>query len=155
MAYLVQMSSENGNDAYNDIIDLAYPFPLKHARMSRGERVAQFSAFAALSGHGEAIKETGRLTEDKIEIYEDTKSYLGQQLNLIQAHAGELPVIRITHFVPDSKKAGGKYVTSIGTVKKIDELERSVKMQDGTAIFIDDIYTIHGDLFQCLEDNNG
>lgn len=148
------MCTENRKNDYNDIIDLAYPFPLKHTRMSQRDRAAQFSAFAALSGHGEAIKETGRLTEDKIEIDEDTMSYLGEQLNLIKAHADELPVVRIAHFVPDNKKAGGKYVTSIGMVKKIDEIERVVVMQDKTMIFIDDIYAIDGKLFRCFEDIN-
>lgn len=43
---------------YDDIIDLPHHMSTKHPRMSRSQRAAQFSPFAALSGHAEAIRET-------------------------------------------------------------------------------------------------
>ena len=36
--------------------------------MSHENRAAQFSPFAALSGHEAAIKETARITQEKIEL---------------------------------------------------------------------------------------
>ena len=45
---------------YGDIIMLEHPEPdpVKHPRMSRRERAAQFAPFAALNGFGEMISET-------------------------------------------------------------------------------------------------
>lgn len=50
--------------AYDDIINLPHPEPRKHPRMSRASRAAQFSPFAALSGHEEALQEEARRTLD-------------------------------------------------------------------------------------------
>lgn len=41
---------------YSDIIDLPHPVSQKHPRMSMAERAAQFSPFAALTGHAEAVQ---------------------------------------------------------------------------------------------------
>lgn len=46
---------------YDDIIDLPHPTSQNHPRMSLYDRAAQFSPFAALTGHHAAIAETGRL----------------------------------------------------------------------------------------------
>ncbi len=43
-------------DEYSDIIDLPRPVSQKHPRMSMAERAAQFSPFAALTGHAEAVR---------------------------------------------------------------------------------------------------
>lgn len=48
---------------YGDIINLPHPTSLNHPRMSLHDRAAQFSPFAALTGHHAAIAETGRLTD--------------------------------------------------------------------------------------------
>ena len=48
---------------YDDIIDLPHPTSQNHPRMSLHDRTAQFSPFAALTGHHAAIAETGRLTD--------------------------------------------------------------------------------------------
>lgn len=136
------MSGEKSKPAYDDIIDLAYPSPLKHPRMDQSDRAAQFSAFAALSGHDAAIKEAGRITGEKIELGEDAIAYLDEQLNRIRARISELPEVSITYFVPDSKKSGGEYVAITGAVKKIDEFERAVVLTYRTMIPIDDIFEI-------------
>ncbi len=52
---------------YDDIIELPHPESEKHPRMSLYDRAAQFSPFAALTGHGEAVKETERLNEERME----------------------------------------------------------------------------------------
>ncbi|MBE6113247.1 MAG: hypothetical protein E7195_09620 [Peptococcaceae bacterium] len=41
---------------YDDIINLPRPVSKKHPPMDRQNRAAQFSPFAALTGHSEAIK---------------------------------------------------------------------------------------------------
>ena len=48
------------NHKYDDIINLPHPTSKKHPRMSLYARAAQFSPFAALTGHEAAIKETVR-----------------------------------------------------------------------------------------------
>lgn len=56
------------NDNYDDIINLPHPDPKRHQRMSMEARAAQFAPFAALTGYGDAIKDTARQQEaDMIE----------------------------------------------------------------------------------------
>lgn len=50
------------SDKYDDIINLPRP-ESKYPRMPRANRAAQFSPFAALTGHEEAIRETAYLVE--------------------------------------------------------------------------------------------
>ena len=49
------MSNEH---KYDDIINLPHHVSKKHPQMSLLDRAAQFSPFAALTGHEEAIEET-------------------------------------------------------------------------------------------------
>lgn len=52
---------------YGDIIDMPHHDPVGRQRMSVAMRAAQFAPFAALTGHSEAIEETRRYTEEKVE----------------------------------------------------------------------------------------
>ena len=63
----------------------------------------------------------------------------------------EAPEVTITYFQPDERKAGGKYITATGTVKKVDDFERRITMQDGSKIPMDDVLNIDGELFLSLE----
>ena len=51
---------------YDDIIHLPHPTSERHPRMSRQDRAAQFSPFAALTGHEDAIRETQRRMEERL-----------------------------------------------------------------------------------------
>lgn len=130
------------NKNYDDIINLPNPTSKKHPRMSLYDRAAQFSPFAALTGHDAAIQETARLTDEKVELDEDTLNRLNEQLNIIRNHIGTNVSVSITYFVPDDRKSGGAYVTHSGTVKKIDEYERVIVMSDKTRIPIEQISEI-------------
>ena len=110
--------------------------------MSAIDRAAQFSPFAALTGYEAAIKETARLTDERVELDEYMKDALSDRLQIIVGRIKEHPEITITYFQPDIKKSGGVYVTAIGTAKKIDEYERVVVMTDGISIPIDEIISI-------------
>jgi hypothetical protein len=140
---------ENTSDIrkYNDIIGLPHHTSSKRARMSISDRAAQFSPFAALNGYDAAIQETGRFTEEKIELDESNKSVINEKLWIVMERLSERPEITITYFQPDDRKAGGTYVSVTGYVKKIDEYERTVVMADGTNIIIERIITITGDIF--------
>lgn len=125
--------------AYDDIIDLPHPTSAKHPRMSMLDRAAQFSPFAAISGHGDAIQETERLTDQKVELTEDEKAVLDEKLRLLADAGGEA---EFTWFLPDAKKSGGAYVTATSALKKIDPLERCIVLTDETVIPIEDILAI-------------
>jgi hypothetical protein len=136
---------------YDDIIGLPHHRSQKRPHMSLADRAAQFSPFAALTGHGDAIKETARLTESKIELNEEAKANLNARLSLLAENIKKQPEASITFFIPDERKAGGAYITRIGAVKRIDEYEQTVVMADGAVIPIDDIAVMDGELFNHLE----
>lgn len=135
------------NDAhrYDDIINLPHPTSVNHPRMSLYDRAAQFSPFAALTGHDAAIKETARLTEQKIEQSEDMISLLNEKLQMVADNLGT--EVTITYFVPDERKSGGAYVSHTGTVLRIDDYEHTLVMTDKTVIPIEQISEIESELF--------
>ena len=135
---------------YDDIIHLPHHVSTKHPHMALIDRAAQFSPFAALTGHGAAIKETARLTDERVELDEYMKNVLSNKLQIIVERLKDKPEIEITYFQPDEKKNGGAYVTAAGSVKKIDEYERIVVMTDRKEISIDDIVAIEGQIFEIL-----
>lgn len=132
---------------YDDIINLPRHVSAKRPHMTASNRAAQFSPFAALTGHGAAIKETARLTDERVELDEYTKDFLNHRLQILTDWVKEHPKMAITYFQPDEKKNGGAYVTATGTVKKIDIYERVVIMTHGTVIPIDEIISIEGQIF--------
>lgn len=135
---------------YDDIIHLPRHVSTKHPHMALIDRAAQFSPFAALTGHNAAIKETARLTDERVELDESFKTVLGNKIQIIAEQLVEKPEIVITYFQPDEKKSGGDYVTATGTVKRIDEYERIVVMTDRTEIPIDSIIGIEGQIFEIM-----
>lgn len=136
---------------YKDIIDLPHHQSLRRPRMAMIDRAAQFSPFAALTGHNDAIIETARLTDRKIELDEGTKSIINEKIQMISDFLFEKPTVTFTHFEPDIKKEGGTYLNTTGTVKKIDEFKREIILTDGRIILIEHIYDIESDLFKYME----
>lgn len=134
---------------YDDIINLQHHQSATRPHMSNYDRAAQFSPFAALTGHDEAIKETARLTDRKVELDEYTKEDLNSKLQIIGDNPGT--EVTITYFQPDEKKSGGAYLTITGCVKRIDEYEQTVVFTDKTAISIDQISEIESELFRGME----
>ena len=135
---------------YDDIINLPHPPSRRPPRMPIRDRAAIFSPFAALSGHGAAIAETARLTEQKIELDEDTKAELDRRQAVLLEHMDERPELTVTWFQRDEKKDGGAYLTTTGRLKKLRELERILVLTDGTEISLEDVVTLESDIFQTL-----
>ena len=135
---------------YDDIINLPHPTSKRHPRMPISDRAAIFSPFAALSGHGAAIAETARLTEQKIELDEDTKAELDRRQAVLLEHMDERPELTVTWFQRDEKKDGGAYLTTTGRLKKLRELERSLVLTDGPEIPLEEVVTLQSDIFQTL-----
>ncbi|NMA84347.1 MAG: YolD-like family protein [Epulopiscium sp.] len=142
----------NDVNRYDDIINLPHHESKTHPRMSKLNRAAQFSPFAALTGYDMAIKEAARLTYKRIELDETEKSVLDEKMRIIQDTLSSKPEITITYFQPDEKKLGGAYLSITGIVKKIDGYNRSILMQDGTRIGIEDIISITGEIVQSIDD---
>lgn len=127
---------------YDDIMDLPYHVSKKYPQMSLEARSAQFAPFSALNGYGAIINETARLTDKKIEISDEMKLEIDTKLQIIKNEIKKQPEITIIYFLPDNMKEGGKYVTVIGNVNKIDEYSKLIMLKDGTKIFIDNIIDI-------------
>lgn len=127
---------------YEDIIHLPHHVSPKRPQMPLHDRAAQFAPFAALTGHEEAVKETARLTETKIQLDENEIQLLDQKLQYLRDHLENCPTVIITHFVPDLRKSGGRYLEQEGSVKKIKEYDHTVIMEDGTEIPITNILQI-------------
>lgn len=138
---------ENVSHKYDDIINLPHHVSKKHPQMSLHDRAAQFSPFAALTGHKAAINETARLTDEKQILSEDVIAKLNEQLNLIKENISSNPIVTITYFVPDDRKSGGAYISNTGVVKKINEYNHTVVLTDKTVIPIEQISEIQSDIF--------
>ena len=139
------------NSKYDSIMNLPHHVSKTRPQMPMSDRAAQFAPFAALTGYDAAIKETGRLTDERIELDEEALTALDMKYQLLMDALNEAPKVSITYFQPDERKAGGKYITATGAVKKVDDFERRITMQNGTKIPMDDVLNIDGELFSSLE----
>ena len=140
--------SDKYDHQYDDIINLPHHVSANRPQMSMINRAAQFSPFAALTGYDAAIRETGRLTDSRIELSEDSRADLDRKQQLLSDRLAEHPEVSVTYFVPDGKKAGGAYVTVTGNVKKLDDFQRLMVLTDGTVVPVDEILALESDLFR-------
>ncbi|MBQ3482116.1 MAG: hypothetical protein IJH48_07355 [Oscillospiraceae bacterium] len=127
---------------YDDILHLSRPVSRTHPPMPRAERAAQFSSFAALTGYEEIVAESARLTDARVELGHDALEALDERLRAIAAAIADEPEAEIRFFVPDEKKAGGRYETVRGRVKKIDEYAAALFLTSGKKIPLADIVSI-------------
>ncbi|MDO5546115.1 MAG: hypothetical protein Q4F81_09910 [Eubacteriales bacterium] len=144
--------ANTNNHPYDDIIGLSHHVSQTRPRMSMSDRAAQFSPFAALTGFDAAIQETGRLTEQRIELTEDSRGELDRRQWLLAEHLSEHPEVSVTYFVPDERKSGGTYVTVTGRVRKVDICRRLLILEDGTSIPLDEIAALESVMFQTLDE---
>ena len=127
---------------YDDIKHLTRPQYDDLHPMSMHDRAAQFSPFAALVGYDDAVAETARLTDSKVELTEDEMSELNANLNRLLDNLDEQPQISVTYFVPDKRKAGGSYVDKQGMVRIYDSYSQELVFTDKSRINIQDIIRI-------------
>lgn len=125
---------------YDDIINMPHHVSDFHTPMPMRNRAAQFAPFAALTGHDDAIEEAIRQTENFLELSDEEKQNISHKLN----YAIEKKIfVKINYFVPDSRKKGGHYKSLVGKIKKLDEFEYKIEMEDGIKLpvkFISEIY---------------
>lgn len=127
---------------YDDILNLPHHVSSTRPHMSMHDRAAQFSPFAALTGYDDTVKETARLTDEKLELTADRINDLNQKIAFLNEHAEERPEITVEYFIPDEKKSGGKYVTLSGKFRRIDEYNHNMVFTSGEEIPLNDIFEI-------------
>ena len=151
----------NGRDVYPDIIDHPHWQSPTRPHMSLYDRAAQFSAFDALAGYSDMVREEQRQTDSAVELQESELERLNQKLNLIAdvIMDGNHPTLTFTVFVPDEKKAGGAYVEITDAVKRVDTASRKVVLMStegrgwiNKTIDFDKITAIKGELVDYLDD---
>ena len=129
------------NDKYLEIINIPHHVSKSREPMSRLDRAAQFAPYSALSGYENAIEETARLTDCKIELDEYEKERVNESLvALLSSPVGTIG--EITYFRPDKQKSGGAYISVTGVVGAFDEVKREITLIGENPILIDDIINV-------------
>ena len=132
---------------YDDIIHLPHHVSRNHPQMPLRDRAAQFAPFAALTGYEAAVGETARQTTERRELDAQEAAELNRRLTDLAARLKDRPEVTIEYFVPDDRKAGGAYVTVAGRVRNISVSEKTLVMEDGTEIPMEDIVSMTGEIF--------
>ena len=122
---------------YADIIDREHHVSKYRQPMPRIARAAQFSPFAALTGYDDLVAESARLTDARIQLTEEEKVAVNDVLTWMTANPASEATF--TFFVPDKMKSGGSYETVTGRIKKHDALRRTILLESGEVIPIEDI----------------
>ena len=130
------------NNRYDEIINLPHHVSTTRPQMPLSDRAAQFAPFAALTGYEPAIKDTGRLTNERLELDEEALAALDRKYQRLMDTLDDTPEVTIIYFQPDERKAGGQYVSATGTVKKVDTFGRRILLQDGTRIPLDSVFDL-------------
>lgn len=136
---------------YDDMLDLPHPDPQTHPRMPMRNRAAQFSAFAALTGHDAAIAETRRLTDQRIDLDENEIAQLDEKLRLLEEQIEEHLTVNITYFQPDARKDGGSYQTATGIIKRIDRIKGVIIFLDRREVSICEIVEVSADSIEMVK----
>ena len=131
---LYQTDAQKIQAMYGDIIHMEHHVSIRHKRMERVERAAQFGAFAALTGHYAALAERARHTEEQKVVGEDVKELLDSKLKIIRDRFSPSMLLKITYFKPDELKAGGAYETITAAVKCWNDIEATIELDDGRRV---------------------
>ncbi len=114
---------------------MPHPTSKTHPRMSMEKRAAQFAPFAALTGHADAVEETARITQERVELTEDRKEQIDRVLQEIQLQDN----VVLVYFLPDVYKEGGSYQTVSGMIEKIKDEKLYIS---GREIPVKDLFSI-------------
>ena len=142
------------SSAYDDLLNLPHHTSAVQPAMPMQNRAAQFAPFAALVGYDALIRETARLTDQKVELDESVKAELNEKLRLLLELLPQQPEVTITYFQPDIRKAGGAYRTTNGIVRKFLHSENLLVMMDGSKIPVDAIAALDGPCFSALDEGS-
>ncbi len=137
---------DRDNFPYEDIINMPHHVSKRHPPLGKDSYAAQFSPFAALTGYDGVVNEAARTTESLIELDEEAKERISRVLGeaLVRADA----VVRVTYFLPDEKKDGGRYETVSGTVAKYDRIGNVITLGGGQRVPVERITDARSDSIQ-------
>ena len=127
---------------YDDIINHPHHVSTKHPQMPMLNRAAQFAPFAALTGYHAAIEEAARPTQQKPELEEYDYERLNQILTLLMERDDESPTLTISYFRADARKDGGSFEHITAQLKRIDEVNHQLILNNGMSIPLADIIDI-------------
>ena len=130
---------------YVDILYKERPESPGHPRMPMLSRAAQFSPFAALTGYDDAIEEAARQTDLRPESDEENERQLEKHLQTLKKREKEKPRVRAVCFQADARKEGGARVTVRGRLKRLNEAEGRLLLEDGRRIDFADLLEIAAD----------
>lgn len=122
-------------NSYEDMLYMPHPTSKTHPRMSMEKRAAQFAPFAALTGHADAVEETARITQERVELTEDRKEQINRVLQEVQLRGN----VVLVYFLPDVYKEGGSYQTVSGMIEKIKDEKLYIS---GREIPVKDLFSI-------------
>ncbi len=128
-------------------INLPHHVSRNHPQMPLRDRAAQFAPFAALTGYEAAVGETARLTAERRELDAQEAAELNRRLTELAARLKDRPEVTVEYFVPDERKSGGAYLTVTGRVRHISVAEKTLVMEDGTVIPLDDVVSVASEIF--------
>ena len=131
---------------YDEIINLPHHVSVKHPPLDKDSYAAQFMPFESLTGYDVVVEEAARATDARVYIDDEEKTRLAGLLSKILLHKKEKPEVTVTYFVADKEKDGGEFTEIKGTVKRFDEAENRIIMDDGTSIPTDDVTDIKCDI---------
>lgn len=127
---------------YADILNHPRHISLTRKHLTNLERAAQYLPYAALTGYDEVVTEQIRRTDSQNQLDENEMEILDRKLQYLRDHLDERPQVTITYFLPDKRKDGGSYQVQPGVVKKVDEFEGVIVLEDATVIPILNIAAI-------------
>jgi hypothetical protein len=136
---------------YEDIINMPHHISKKHPQMSISDRAAQFAPFAALTGYQDAIIETGRLVDKKIELTNEEKEVISSKIYYLLENVDKNIEVSICYFIKDEKKNGGKYNDVLGVIKSFNQIDKTIKLTNKMIINLEDIVSINNNIFNVLE----
>ena len=113
---------------YADVIGLPRHQSDRHPHMSLHDRAAQFAPFAALIGYDEMVGEEARMTDRQITPGESELEELNLKFRILSERldAKQRPEISVLIFVPDPRKAGGRYENITGCARRLDPVEKKL-----------------------------
>ena len=142
-----QMPLNDNNGKYDDIINLPYYKSDKRPKMPLLDRAAQFSPFSALTGYDTAVIEAARVTDQQTELSDEARAELDRIQHLLEEIIDTEPFVTVTYFLPDDRKAGGKYRTVRSQLVRIDNSTCTILLKTGESIPITSVTRLLPDFF--------
>ena len=124
--------------SYDEIININYPFKLKHTRMTIENRASIFSPFSALSGYEESIIDASKEIINKVELDDNQKEIVNDKLIKLEK-SNFKDEIEIKYYNQNSME----YLNIKDKIKKIDMINKEILLLDKAKIKIDDILDIN------------